>query len=588
MKYLFLLTVISQAAFASPDYCVAIRGNGQNVAAHWAGLARMVEDNGMPKKLAGGSSATVTMFLMDSMNGNPLIAREKDEEKKKEIQALLIKSMPEFTATMANHDQISSAWELMAKLKDKDSDLSKKAAAFFSGDINVDEFKKAFQKYAPIINPELLKGLAKKPNFYRNEAKDAATVFGHFDAVGDKNMFFRPGIVDFKAFSLILGQMADFYAGNTDEETKASLAQYTKDCAKKSLHVDWQKTPSDCQAKFKEIVNQYLSKGNFQNKALFEKVGKNTSSIPSTAVISGHGVERFMDLKASYVDGDKNRDYSNFSVRFSENNDSELSFGYWGGKPELEKIQTDLKKNHGNLKSEKFRAIPGGNPNWFEVLATSPAEPGLASIQPFPQNTTREKVIGELKKPAMERWSGLSYRKDILSAGGWSDLHPVEALKASGCDHVAYLTRKDGEAVFGQQVFIRLTGGKDRIPFWNKIGENNNKGWDVKGTKAEGTPWDKLYNYHSGSAFNQAIDAADIVCCTDWNRYEPFDGQMWGMTAQAYGEDSPCFVKEGVSFQAPKAKQKPTPDNYPGCIAKRSGRGPALGRPGDISIDPAK
>lgn len=586
MKKIFFVLFLSAQAMAAQDYCVAIRGNGQNVAAHWAGLARMVEDNGMPKRFAGGSSSTVTMFFMDSMNGNPFLKNEKDEQKKREMQALLIKSMPEFLATMANHDKISSAWELMAQLKDKNSDLSKKAEAFFSGKISQEEFKNAFQKYAPLINPELLKGLATKPDFFRGEAKNAASVFGHFDAVGDKNMFLRPGIVDFKAFSLVLGQIADFYAGNTDPDTQAALQNYAESCAKKAVHKDWSENPEECKNQFKEIVNTYLSRGNFQNKALFEKIGQNTDAIPSTAVIKGNAVNKFKDLQTSYFNGDKSRDYSKFSVNF----DTELSFGYWGNKSELEGIKSGLKPyQETNLKSEKFAAIPGGNPNWFEVLATSPAEPGLASIQPFPKNTSREKVLAELQKPVMERWTGLEYRKGILSAGGWSDLHPVEVLKASGCEKVAYLTRKDGEAVFGQQVFIRLTGSQDKIPFWANIGEKNNSGWPVDGTPAADTPWNQLYNYQPRSSFNQAIGLADVVYCTDWNRYEPLNGEMWQMTQQAYGEDSAVFAKEGMpaSFVAHKPKLALTTDNYPGCMSKRGGRGPALGKPGDIS-EPAK
>jgi hypothetical protein len=176
-----------------------------------------------------------------------------------------------------------------------------------------------------------------------------------------------------------------------------------------------------------------------------------------------------------------------------------------------------------------------------------------------------------MQKPFSSRWNGLVYRNDMISAGGWSDLHPTLVLKAAGCEHVAYLTRQDGDAVFGQQVFIRLIGETGKIPQWGNIGDNNNKGWKVDGTPAADTHWNKIYNLgNRNSSFQRSLREADAVYCTNWNRFNIFKEQMWPMVEDAYA--SPVFLAPG----APKELQV-NPGNssgnavnfYPGCIPHR-------------------
>jgi hypothetical protein len=53
--------------------CVGIRGNGPRLWAHFPALARTVEAFGPVSGIAGGSSATITGFLLESIQCNPLI-----------------------------------------------------------------------------------------------------------------------------------------------------------------------------------------------------------------------------------------------------------------------------------------------------------------------------------------------------------------------------------------------------------------------------------------------------------------------------------------------------------------------------------
>ena len=557
--------LLSSPALAADSYCLAIRGNGENVAAHWPALARLVEENGMPSATSGGSSATVSMFLLDSLAGNPALNAEKDEAKRRKMQAVLLKSLPEFVTEMAKHDKLLDVYGLMRELKDQNSTTVSRILGGLSkpGALSTGDMAKMFQKYAPLVNPDLVRGLGTNQPFFREEAKNAVKVFGQFDAK-EPNLFVRPGVVDFKYFSVILGSVADFYAGNTDAATAKELSDFANDCAESTYRKAWKDAPaSDCQKRFQGIVRTYLSRGQFQHKALFQSAGTNVKSYPSTSVVKGEAARQLKSLNEAYAKGDASAAYGDFSVDYKK---GELAFGYWGSDADLKKIDKGLEtyRRQGDEKSKRFQAMGPGN--WFEVLATSPAEPGLASAQAIPTGTTRAQVLAELKRPITERWQGLNYRKDEYSAGGWADLHPTGLLRASGCERVAYLTRKDGDAVFGQQIFIRLSGSKGDIPFWEKLGEKNNDGYKVDGTKAANTPWNKLYNLgNRDSSFNRALGLADAVYCTDWNRYKVFHGEMDAMVDEAYA--SPVFLRGN----APKTLQvnPGKPGSYPGCAPQR-------------------
>ena len=55
--------------------CVGVRGNGPRLWAHFPSLARVVEAFGPIHGMAGGSSATVTGFLLESIEANPFVTQ---------------------------------------------------------------------------------------------------------------------------------------------------------------------------------------------------------------------------------------------------------------------------------------------------------------------------------------------------------------------------------------------------------------------------------------------------------------------------------------------------------------------------------
>ena len=564
----------ASAAETAPAYCMAVRGNGESIATHWNPMARMIEDFGMPKAAAGGSSGAISLYLLDSLAGNRQLARVGDEAKKRKMQALLMKSMPEFLKAMAAQDKLPTAVHLAQALKDPSSTLAQKLAKIREGGggLTEQDLEHLKAKYGGVINPEILRGLTgSNALFYKKQVEEGMKMFGAFDAT-DPNLFFRPGVADFKYMALLAGTVGDFYAGNTDAATQAKLGQFMDTCAegtyKKSLS-------DDCKARFQGIVKDYIGNkniGDFANSSLFKPVGSNVSTYASTAVIKGPDAQRFIEKENDFKRG-ATGDYAGFSV-----SPANLGIGYYGNAEKLAHAGASVRaENPGDYKSEKFTPI--GATNWFTVLSTSPAEPGLASFQRIPINTDRATILREAAKPYSSRWSGLQYRPDMISAGGWSDLQPTLVLKAQGCHNIAYVTREGGETKFGQQVFGRLVGEDKpgnpcQVPFLKDLATAadadrlNDEGRDVRGTTAECSGWNKMWNRgNPDSSTNRSLGAADIVFCTNWNAFSIAGGQE--DLAVADSMDAPVIVSSSAPAAFKHLTEGQTRDpNKPGCVPK--------------------
>jgi hypothetical protein len=110
-----------------------------------------------------------------------------------------------------------------------------------------------------------------------------------------------------------------------------------------------------------------------------------------------------------------------------------------------------------------------GSGPWRTALSMSPAEPGLASALPIAPG--------------------------LVSAGGWPDLHPVQALRNIGCERVVYVTRRGEDSAFGRGV-AKLLGATPR---------DDAALYDLDDPK---------------SGFSVALSQADGVWCTDWDHVE--------------------------------------------------------------------
>lgn len=606
------LVIVTSALFlnsAQANYCAGIRGNGELIPAHWTALARIVENKGLPSVTAGGSSAAVTQFLLDGITRNTMISEET--ELAKEQHSLMLKSLVPHIGYLikvdAKYDTIMGMVGNITGIADGGFIGALKNAVKVAKDLKT--FFEVLGKYKLLLNPELAVGLKKDFGFYKKQIEEGIKVFGSFDAKTDMGIFYRSGLVDFKGLGILLGRIADFYAGYGSEETNEKLEKFLNTCAPDSKGKEWNRILQlnpECGNLFNEAVDSYYTgaivevkrvgvskklgtsftkreKTIFPNKMIFEKVGSGLNALPTTSVLVGSGVQKYRDSLDTYL-AKKGVGVEDFSVDF----ESELAYGYWGKSTTLESVASNLPVLFPNdLKSSKFK--PLGQGSWFEVLATSPAEPGLARLQEIPNSEllNSESIIN--KKYFYKKWFVLPtlnaipwhdkenpnrgvvpFREDLISAGGWSDLHPTLVLKAANCDDIVYITRQDGESVFGQQIVIRLTGYTEEISFWADIAKNNRKGWSRLSSEEEASPWNKLYNLANPvSSYNKSIGVATAVYCTDWNKFNVFKKEIPELESDAY--HAPIFVNDlefANSYSFGGRSEGKSEDGFPGCLQK--------------------
>jgi hypothetical protein len=264
----------------------------------------------------------------------------------------------------------------------------------------------------------------------------------------------------------------------------------------------------NCGDAFTNLLKTYRTKL-LANEASYpsrvdDPVGKYLPMMVSTAVLEGQdATDTYRTARQAYLGGTQ-------PVPFPMTFDG-VRFGYWGRPDDLAKVQSNP-NNYPDLKSSKFLAL--GQDTWAQILSESPAEPGLARL--LDMNPTR------------------------ISAGGWSDLHPVLVLKNLGCQNVIYVTRRGEESDFATGVAHQFGVTDDQIK--------------------------KLYSLDQAqgdapSSMLSSIAAADGVWCTDWNSFDT--PQFTQITADAY--NAPFEMRPSMApMLVPYANAKPNV-NFRGC-----------------------
>lgn len=463
-----------QASFAQSATCVALRGNGNWIGAHFGALAAIVEQEGKIDAIAGGSSSTATAFIYESILANPLV--ENDDH-----IALLLKSVygyldtsaqslkDVFTAT-GNHSILSRT--LQTTLQGSPKDLQKSVMQI-AEDL----------KLPDLVNPELLHFLGRHDLSYQyrlNEALEALTSLQSFEAK-EPRVFFRPGLINFRFLANIIGYFGDFYAA-VNATTHPRMKNWLTECAAKTRSMPWSAIRSSYPNCASELVKQInaafvlAAKDNEPPQRLNHLVGEEALSMISTAVVHGpKALQQFARRREEFWAG---KEIAPLGLDFDE----DIRFGYWGLGDQYEQLQNNLQMSFDDAKSQKYMRL--GKVTWRQVLRLSPAEPGLASGQEFVTD------LGDT----------------MISVGGWSDLHPVQVLRASGCDDVIYVTRSGQEADLARTAALTLGSTPETLA--------------------------KLYSLDDvSSSFRQAIDGSRSWC-TKWNDYDA--SQILEMSEQAY------------------------------------------------------
>jgi len=532
--FLIALFVFFNTSAHSQEYCLALRGNGELAPAHWGAMANLVEKMGFPVAQAGGSSASITMMLNEAIAANKYIQQSSDEIQRQRA-SLLYKSLEGFLEYLSSTPEWRDFLILFQRVQVAGTDdwlktlirILSEAEVLQPGARetflvqNIELIKSNYRtgvrlglisekNYAPLLESlgRLTRGeLANsasdvaRARFYAGELQETIRVFGAFNADTDDNLFFRPGLVDFARFAEQLGRVATFYSAISSLSGEDLLWQdFFNSCTHKSSGLTWSELVSnhfECGRGFTRILDAHFSvaqRPNFADRF----TGLSIKSFPTTAVVDGQGRQEVMEALKKYAEA---RD-PKFGRGFYLSDSDDVKFAYWGPEQDLRRIDVSLPKAS-DEKSRRFLGL--GQASWRTVLSLSPAEPGLASFQVF--------TIG---------------KSQMVSAGGWSDLHPVTVLKAAGCERVVYVTRRGGESPFAQGVAKRLLADK-----------NDPSAADVL--------LRKLYDLENPqSSMRQSLDQADAVLCTDWNRFDVKNG-VKEMIKDSY-RASPYYVRNQAAF----------------------------------------
>lgn len=530
---LALLAFTPQVVLSSSTYCAAIRGNGEGMPAHWGAMSAVIQEKGFPSAMAGGSSASLTIFLLESLSLN---AQEKTNTEK----ALLVKSFQGYFEALSQSDEGKALQAILADkaafaglmslaqdLENLSSNLAKPEVMSLLGKhLSSLQVLAESDDFTGLLNPEfllylnstksMLKALeqgaenvtAGQVAYRKDQITKAIQNFGKFDAQTDETLFFRPGLVSFPQLAKVIGQMADFYAGISlpnkvaQQQVDSDMSQFLALCAPGSEKLSWRELHEQrpfCRQLLGRAVLTYrksAKEDGAKDVKIHEKIGKHLATFPTTSVLTGESVKNFKKMRSEYL---VNEDPA-FGSAFKMSQD-ELRFGYWGSEQALKSIGTKLKTlsaSRHDEKSKKFLAL--GDATWLKALSASPAEPGLSSL--------------------------VDLNQTMISAGGWNDLHPTLVLRAYGCKDIVYVTRRGGESMFAQGVIKKLTD-LDGFSFeeWMGLTAEERREKNAMGNSAdlgpEATLWSKLYNMANPmSSLRSSMRAATTIVCSDWDRYD--------------------------------------------------------------------
>lgn len=499
-----------------PSLCAALRGNGPLITAHFSSMARVVENLGIFDGAAGGSSASITMFIYESMLLNPDLsgcATCQDPHVVALRLALLLKSVFAYFEVVEGSDEATSLSKLSEIFNGVRTEglvnLFKKFPTEAPRDLTaLVEFKTALETLLTspdlhaLINPEFVDFALHPPlglEWYRlREAYRGIQEFGQFEAT-DPAIFFRPGIFSFKALARFFGRPANFYAGRGPFYDSGAMKAFLDRCAPESAGLGWfeltSKDPA-CHQMALDMMKSYrtqlvAAQDTISDSRLADPVGAHLHTAVSVAIFEKPEADLLRKVRTSYFSGtpaSRQDVYSKFRV------------GYWSSSADQSLIDAN-KNQYPDAKTARRMTL--GPVTWEAALTYSPAEPGLSRIQDI---------------------EGTS----LASAAGWPDLHPTLTLKNMGCEKVIYFTRWRAEdALFGREV-AGLLGMTD----------------------AESYAMYDLQN--SKSAFALSLQAADGVWCTNWDdmgetQFERIENTCYNASLQS---DSSPLSKNGFPVYA--------------------------------------
>lgn len=473
------------------NLCVGVRGNGNLIMAHFGAYARIVEHYGLIDGVAGGSSGSVSFFLYESIYANKALracelgACSKAEEGRR--AGLLLKSIQGYLQYIAKSADEAAAFlgltPIYKKAKEQGMDSLLISDKIKARNLLIKLLESPDVK--DIVNEELIHLLKTSPNpeYHTRTVYDGLANATEWKT-DDPIILVRPGVINFEGLTRKIGRIASFYAGYGPADQTAST-DFLNSCAtEENRKKTWEEisgpadNPTPCGKMFFSLLGNYRQKL-LENEASFpsridDDIGMYLPAMIATSILEGQrAADRFSTSRKNFLAGSPLDWKSDFD---------DVMFGYWGAEADLKKMAANT-RNYSDLKTQKFLSL--GQKKWKEVLKYSPAEPGLARAQEM--SPTR------------------------ISAGGWSDLQPVLALKNIGCKSTVFVTRRGAESEFAIGV-AKLLGMQP---------DGEAKLYPLV-PAADGTESSAL----------QAIAGAEGIWCSNWNLSTT--GNIKGTIADTY------------------------------------------------------
>lgn len=481
-------TIPAGERLSEKNFCAAVRGNGELIMSHMSSLGRIVDEVELIDGFAGGSSASITAFVYESMIANPAVWQCKtgrcSQAETRQRVSFLLKSTWQVMQFLSETQEAANLMALnQARIQARASGQSL-TDLISSGQllqntpaaVQLSQSKPLRELTNPefqfLLSPNGLDGNSKSPELRQHHlkiAKDSLQTFGKFE-LKTADGFFRPGLISFEALANKVGFIGDFYAGRI--KNPQAMADILDNCADKHAGKRWmvfaQTNGGQCMASMKALVDDELKAPlQHSNRRIDEQIGVYMPSLAMTSIVTDKDAENSATFVKKFMDNTlTDADRAQYKVF------NRMQIGYWGQNSELEMIKPTGKAiPRSDLKSQKREKL--GAATWRDIISVSPAEPGISRTKLIPGTST-------------------------FSLGGWSDLHPTLVLRDIGCKNVVYVTRQGAESVFARE-HVAATLGMD-------IG------------RGQDTALFDLSN--KNSSFSQSLAAADMIYCTNWNQHE--------------------------------------------------------------------
>ncbi|MDH3623925.1 MAG: hypothetical protein OEQ49_08620 [Myxococcales bacterium] len=449
---------------ATSTTCAGIRGNGQNLFAHYGALARHVEEYGAIQCAAGGSSGSITAFFVESIWASPQVhnctGRRCRVRARDARMSLMLKSVVGLVDTGLFEDA-ATVNALVAGIQ------AGGIVELLEGPVpedGVDALVRLLRDLGPLINPELFELFANSPDpvFHATDIIEGLQKGLQF-IVDDPKVFLRTSVINFDAFATLVGVYGSFYAsyGPADSD---GVSAWLDACARPGIGLTWEEAAElpgtegrTCGETFSDLFNAY-------REAFAELGGRNRADDPVggympafgvTGVLTGEAIVAWEEARAAWIAAEP--------IPFEPDFD-DIGVGYWGQAGELRRMGRNLDRRYTDLISEQF--VPLGSATWREVLSSSPAEPGFS--------------------PGVPLTSG------FVSVGGWADPLRVTPLEALDARRTITINRLGGVGGFTESVTRLLNASDAQI--------------------------EALYSATDpASSFYVGLSEATGVWCTDWD-----------------------------------------------------------------------